>query len=496
MKRFSPFMFIVVIAALFPSAPSVAQGGGAFPQPSETLPGFKAHGVYETKGIENLSLFNGDPQLAVPLGPEYPLSYGLTFRLTAHYSSRFWHMFQTQCGVNGNGEPMFKNRAHVRGLPTLGVGWTLELGTIDPAPNPNAKARYFAPDGGVHEFWEPGLSTLGAPEDESPFRIQRVPAGGYVVRFADGSSHWLTQYYERPDPTDAWGNGFDFTDVDSLGYRRTERWGLKQIRDRNNVVVAEVTWDTEKTWQFLSISLPDSDRKIEFTWKQVQLNSIDWDVIDYIRFPVISGPTPYLTATMAYHGTGLFQRTRFHDPYWESACEAVAPYPTYLPFLTSISQGSEVYGFSYSLGDTGTGALTSFRLPTGTLVEYAYSDSTASMPCLFGEISTCMSLDDEAPSAAESPDVDIENRLSKLQSYISRSPAVISRTETDPTNGLSATTTYHRKQFAQPVGTEPPEDFYRDPTRVLRRVNVYRPSGNGGMLPKFSSSWRNAQVAG
>ncbi len=99
MKRLSRFIFIVVIAALFPAAPSVAQGEGAFPQPDETLPGFKANGVYEASGIENLSLYNGDPQLAVPLGPAYPTGFGSSFQLTAYYSTRFWHMYQVPCGA-------------------------------------------------------------------------------------------------------------------------------------------------------------------------------------------------------------------------------------------------------------------------------------------------------------------------------------------------------------------------------------------------------------
>lgn len=488
MKRARSVPLLTALVAALAFAPSDARAQG-FKQPEETLPGFKAHSVFEGKGIENLSLFNGDPQLAVPLGPEYPLGYGVSFRLTAHYSTRFWHMYQTECLNRDNGVMELHGRARVRGLPSLGVGWTLELGAFDPAPSPGARSRYFSPDGGVHEFGDAPVGTMQAPEDGSAIRIRKLAEGGYVVHHPDGTTHWLTHSYQRPDPKTGWGNEFDFTDVDGSALdRRTARWGLKEIRNRDNVVVADVHWSTTKPWMMESISLPDASRAIVFGWTRLTPagQGVTWDVLGSIEFPILASASSVLAVTMGYSSSGQFRRSSFEEN-GNTDCGGLASSDIYLPFLTSITQHTDVYGFDYSftdsLGVAGTGLLTSYRLPTGLLVEYGYSDATAPIPCLYGTYANCSSLDETNTSAGGLDPVDPADRWRRLQGYLDRAPAVITRTETDPTNGNSAsTTTYERRQFAPRVGENPPYDTYRDPKRVLRRVIVRRPSGNGDML--------------
>ena len=126
---------ILMAIAISPSAVD-ALDISPIPQPSETLPGFKPNQIYDGTGIENLNLYNGDPQLAVPLGPAYPLGPGSTFQLVAHYSTRFWGLSEVECPNPDGLNPCpgaLSPRAQVTGYPTLGVGWTLSLGEISPS---------------------------------------------------------------------------------------------------------------------------------------------------------------------------------------------------------------------------------------------------------------------------------------------------------------------------------------------------------------------------
>jgi len=151
-------------------------------QPYETLPGFKEQQVYDFNGVDSVNLFSGDLHVTVPLGPEYPLSSGLTWRLAAQYSSKLWHMFQYDSGeerpIDCPGIPIPVRRAHVNGYSTLGIGWTLELGYVRPG-NSGSPTVYKSPDGAHHVL----PSGLGADSDR---RLDQME-GTYVVRQADGT---------------------------------------------------------------------------------------------------------------------------------------------------------------------------------------------------------------------------------------------------------------------------------------------------------------------
>lgn len=487
-----------LVALVFLLVATFEVAGEGLKQPEETLPGFKAHSVFESKGIENLSLFNGDPQLAVPLGPEYPTGPGSSFRLTAFYSTRFWHMYEVQCGTNAYCGTNHYPRAHVRGLPSLGVGWTLELGSIDPSPTEGGQSRYLSPDGGIHEFNDLGVGVQAYPHDDLAVRIEKLSSGGYVVRQADGTSLWLTHRYTRPPSR----NGADFSDVDRGAlYPRTERWGLEEMRDAFNKTLLTVEWQGEypsaNAWKVDSIRLGSPSRVIQFGWGiyTVPGQSNPWDVVSWIRFPILASPATALTVSFGYAPSGKFMRTSF-DSGTETGCPPLAPEVPDLPFLASISHltGPDrfEYSFEYSLGDTrnapdiprSTGLLTAFRLPTGTRVEYAYGSITAGRPCFLKQDSAC-SLEEGPPEAAYVTDPEpICDSWSRVQRFLDAAPAVIRRTETDPTVGsigLSATTTYDRRQFAE-RDTSTPNSRNPDPQRILRRVVVRRPSGNGSEL--------------
>ncbi len=477
MVRRRSYPLVIVVVGSLCALGARAQG---FQQPQETLPGFKPNAVYETQGIEYLSLFNGDPQLAVPLGPEYPLGPRTAFHLTAHYSTRFWHMYEVECGSSDCGMNRYP-RAHVRGLPTLGVGWTLELGSIDPSPAPNIEARYLSPDGGIHEFFEPAIGSSKVV-NEAGVRIDKLPTGGYVVRRPDGTSLWLTHFYTVPSPA----NGWDFSDVDhNAGYPRAVRWGLSEIHDPFGTTVLSVTWQSDDpghAWKIDHIHLTSSGQLIQFHWGAYQGSHsappATWDVLESIDFPILASPSLTVTATFERWPDGHFSRTEFEGG-WETHCPELAPTIVDLPFLRSISQSTRTHSFEYDLGDAGHGNLTAYTLPTGGRVAFGYRSYTALPPCLTNH--GCTSFD-ESPVSRPTPtggDPVCGGEWARVQRYLDGSPAVVSRTESDPTTGLSATTTYDRDQFAEPLGSNPPDSHEADPARILRRVIVKRQSGNG-----------------
>jgi hypothetical protein len=68
-------LVLLGLAAIW--APGVAQ------QPNETLPGFRVGNVFDAHGIDNVNLFSGDPNVVIPLGPEYTLGPSYKWQLKA-----------------------------------------------------------------------------------------------------------------------------------------------------------------------------------------------------------------------------------------------------------------------------------------------------------------------------------------------------------------------------------------------------------------------------
>ncbi len=480
-------LLLLGLALAVCAAPSLQ--GDFTRQPDETLPGFKEQQVYDFNGVDSVNLFSGDLHVTVPLGPEYPLSSGLTWRLAAHYSSKLWHMFQYDSGLNGSadcpGVPIPVRRAHVNGYSTLGIGWTLELGYIRPSKGGSATV-YKSPDGAHHML--PG--GFGADSD---LRLDQV-GGTYLVRQADGTVLEFAHLYEIPAPV----NGFDFSDEDRPGtvetdsVRQTLRYGLSSIVDRFGNTVLQVTYLANCTsapcpanaWKVGSVQLANPTRTIQFNWGQYVSPSGNFDVITSIGFPSVGAGT--LTATFGFKANGALARSGFdsgHPPY-PGLDIPTGPTSTHVPFLESITQGDQTYSFEYDAADPNgnKGVMITLTLPTGGKIAYGYSSMTAFYPRRCGFGGSCVPEEEAggpcpATSEPESPTtIEPCTILGIKQSFMDFSPSVISRTQQDRLGGaLNSTTYYERQAYGSAEGAGLPVS----PDRVVRRVIVKRPDGNG-----------------
>lgn len=457
-------------------------------QPDETLPGFKSEQVYDFGSVDSVNLYSGEAHVAIPLGPEYPLSSGLSWRLTAHYSSKNWHMFQYDSGIGSSDCPGMTipvQRAHLGGYSTLGIGWTLELGYVRPGRG-DSQPVYVSPDGARHTFV--GLSR------DTDLRLDLQGDGTYFVRRSDGTVLKFTHLYEIPAPA----NGFDFSDEDRPGApvndasRQTRRYGLTSMVDRFGNTVLQVTYAANcastpcpaNAWRVSSVQLANPTRTINFNWGQYTSSSGTYAVVNSIDFPAVGGGV--LTASFAFRTDGTLSRSGFDSqPAPPQGLNLpVGPTTTNVPILASITQSSQAYSFDYDT-TTYNGVLRSMTLPTGGTISYAYRSFTVFYPQRCGTGGTCVpEVDGASCPAAPEPDapvainaVDRCTDLARKQPFMDLSPSVISRTEQDPW-GLSSTTYYDRRQYGSAVGAGQPVE----PDRVVRRVIVNRPDGNGNNI--------------
>src|SRR5687767_7396288 len=266
-----------VVGTLFLGLATCVRGG----QPAETLPGFKPNNVMEGRGIDNVNLFSGDPGVVVPVGPEYPLGPGFSWQLKAYYSVKFWK-FDRSCGVE-----MAIRHAYVRGYPTLGVGWTLELGYVSTGPDrfdfdPPPAGIYVSPDGGRHPFY--GAASPYQTEDGTNLRVTRVTSQHYEVEFPDGIRQVFSHPYERPRPTPS-TSSYDFSDVDwDSRNLPSSRFGLTSIENSFDATLLQVIY-LFGSWRPSSITLnpgTPQQRSITYAWTTW---GGQWDVLSSIQFP-------------------------------------------------------------------------------------------------------------------------------------------------------------------------------------------------------------------
>ncbi|MCE7957663.1 MAG: hypothetical protein DYH06_06945 [Acidobacteria bacterium ACB2] len=454
-------------------------------QPDETLPGFKPGGVYDTRGVDSVNVFSGDLNLAIPLGPEYPLSPGLTWQLKAYYTAKHWQM-ESYPAAGGESTCTYSN---VLGTPTLGTGWTLDLGHV-------GDGAYRSPDGGRHYFFttDDGLVT----RDGTNLRITAVPGGGSKVWFPDGSAHVFTHRYRWPRPVS--GSSLDLIDyfpVRQEVWSQTYRFALTEIIDRFGRTVLRVEYvaadDHPDAFKVNWITLtPDTNpQRIEFTWDQQSIAcgstpAVVWPVLSTITFPTAAGS---LTARFVRNpggsgGPTCLPRRPRDNARLVPTCLFDQTDEAAVPILDEISlSGADAdpvrYRFHSRAGDWNdrltSGLLDTVTVPTGGRISYSYG--TTSGLCTMGLTSNCGDPEsDDIPS--QEPSAGHPEPGERMRSYLDSSPAVETRAETDPVSPGSPTSTtqYRRKQFIKK--TYSPDEIHED--RIARAVLVISPSGNGG----------------
>ena len=483
---------LAAVAALGFAAAALAQ------QPAETLPGFKPNNVFESHGIDHVNLFNGDPGIVVPLGPEYPLGPGNSWQLKAYYSAKFWR-FDTSCDYEG------VRHAVVSGYPALGAGWTLDLGYVNDT-GPQGFVFYHSADGGRHQFGSSGRSNLTM--DGSHLRVTTYFSGSqvdhYTVELPNGNVQTFAHRYLGPTPVS--GTSYDFTDYTDWGIN-TDRFGLTSIRDSFGSTLLAVdyaaSYPDRNAWRVSRINLTRGTpqaRTITYNWgtKQIgTIGSVTWDVVNSIDFPAIGGQT--LNVALAFDtpagsgATPTFWRNSYDNSISAGQCQN-AGNSVFVPLLDSVTfSGSSIsslgYSFAYVLdnpdGDPGyhyrDGVLRHIGLPTGGLIDYTYAQTVGSCfesggGCEDPEIG--LDPGQARPTAPLTPDQQDFTR------YWDSSAGVLTRTETDPVSGASpATASYDRYQFV-------PGGIYPDPIDdlgIARRTIVTEPAGNGS--PSYATRY-------
>lgn len=343
-------------------------------QPDETLPGFNPNHIYESRGVDNISLYSGDSGVVIPLGPEYPLGPDFTWSLKAFNSSKLWYFVPTSCGVPPPfGYPTSVSRAWVYGDSTLGIGWTLELGYVDYTNN-----RYVSPDGARHK----PLSTGTVTRDNTRLRILCGSSTSCTVEFPDGIIESFTHQYNTLRPTG--GSSFDFATDSPL------RLGLTSISNRFGTTLLTVgyvgSYPAANAAQVSQITLNPGTaqaRSIVYTWGTDTSNGLSWPVVTQITFPSAAGAGQELLATFTYDQTHPILTRNYRDnsdPFPLCGLGPSGPY-AYVPFLKGVSFADasaattplQSYGFSYFLSGIGSdpvGVLNHIALPSGGTIDY------------------------------------------------------------------------------------------------------------------------------
>ncbi len=491
-----------VILSTFALAMSPLVSGQTIPQPKETLPGFKADQVYDSGGVDHVNIYNGDPQVVIPIGPEYPLGPERTWQLKAHYSAKLWHVATSNtCGFDVECVGKLTRRAQINGYPTLGAGWTLSLGHIDPGfAQTGFPATYHAPDGGV--FPLTGGYSDGSLRPDFPAQFKVESKNGvdpyYVLTQPDGTILEFGHPYAQP----TLGNGFDFNDRDRHLPRGT-RYGLTAIKSPfkpsgQNELLLQVFYRSEAPaagswgWQVDRVVLTgdsSGNRTISFSWGTFAGTGLGttWPVLSSISFPVANATA--LTAIFAFHPDGRMRLTSL-EPTSYDGCNTPFHAPTVenlieVPLLSAITQASLAHSFEYNRRATGSanpdGSLSGIGLPTGGRIEYGYRTSTAASPCVIGQWANCGSPESDDGGDAQQPQQascaqPVCRKVAHFQAFMDNSPAVTSRTEKTASGSNLSTTTYFRKQFAEADLSD--GCVQASAEQIVRQVIVRREDGN------------------
>lgn len=362
--------------------------------------GFDPNGVYSSKEIDNVNLFNGALTLTIPIGSPYKVRANLSYSLTLVYNSNLWNQ-EEQCGVAFNSDPTVWAKYGSQGellwmeqpFPNgndgeiitprdtnddcytistpnpetnAGMGWQMTLGRLYPPRfdqyHPLTTERqnwvYVAPDGSEHSFYDKlhdtdseADSSVWYTRDNSYLRMKIISSAQRIVEFPNGEVHQFTNF----------------------GLNNNPDWRLTKISDQfANYVNVNYEGDPDgngvKDW-----ILTDSQLRQQVIYFHKPANDYQ-PVILRIDLTAFGGATGQYFFN---YDTLMIQRAAPHVP-------NVAEYPPNInvPFLTSVTMpdGSSYQmpvNTSYDLtGEYSTaktrGIIRGATLPTGARINWEY----------------------------------------------------------------------------------------------------------------------------
>lgn len=456
-------------------------------QPEEVLPGFKPDQVYSTSGIDNVNTFNGDPSIVVPLG-SFPLGVDIAWEPKLYYSAKFWAL-----PVIRNADWTYETgSAAVLGLGHVGVGWTFHLGymAINGSVTPYSSPTYVGPDGGSHVFRDSGLRSptgqiLFVTTDGTHLRARCTGSGAsslWQVDFPDGKSQKFGEnatsgYYSLPSA------GPDFLVLPSWSsFQAVAVSPMTSMQDKFGRDVLTAQYSGSRKFQVTGVSLLNTDPEgsstaVTFGWNEffavppgpAHSATLYFPVLTDIWLPSASGSSNHVR--LAYLPAS-FQRSTAFDTADVPMLSSVT-----LGYEAAAPQTSLTYSFGYDLreqtdgDDVSPGTLTSITLPTGGQVSYVYEPTAESV------LTNCGNASETWPPPPLRGSVLPDDPVNAtLVAFEDRSPAVVARTATDPTSGLSSTTTYARGQCGVLRYQNGKETV--DESKMVRVVVVTTPTGN------------------
>jgi YD repeat-containing protein len=182
-------------------------------QHKNQLKGFNPENIYYTHDIDSINAFNGNLTMTIPIGQEYPMAEGFSYRLTLYSNSSVWDSMV----VDPPSPPLLNGAGHMRSnasglcepnngvtvaLPNrranAGLGWTLSLGRLyepgDVSRGGSPDFMYESPDGSEHPFRpklhpaDPEIAGVQYTTDSTYIRMH-VDGVSRILEFPDGSKH-------------------------------------------------------------------------------------------------------------------------------------------------------------------------------------------------------------------------------------------------------------------------------------------------------------------
>lgn len=193
---------------------AIAVHATAQPQPDpNNKRGFEAGKVYNFFGIDSVSPFSGNLNVAIPIGQSYSVRPGFSYQFFLANNSRAWDYEMVPLDSGSEVRHSTPER-----YSNAGLGWLLSLGRVLP-PNSSNGWTYASPDGATHEFFGGSDAGVLYTMDNTYMRMKLTPRNATApsavtrieVETADGLKHAFTGAGELLEIRDGYGNWLQVT---------------------------------------------------------------------------------------------------------------------------------------------------------------------------------------------------------------------------------------------------------------------------------------------